>query len=938
MHIDANFFKTLHNLEDKQLLYGIKALAQGERNTVLALAKLYHPESKSCENQGNKETTKSCDEILKKITEANPDLHEASNFIVSIVLGILNMLWLRTSSSELIAAINSKKLLRQPNPTEVPVNSPNNDTSREPSEPNGAYNDPLKNTKPACSNSPLINIVTKRKTAMLANSPMLSPSKPRCRTPQRGSVAPFSPLKTPNNSNRSRRVLFKEPAYDPSRCFKLNDSSLVLPHNQAELITSEEFWNQIHVHVHSEKVWTSLKIPGAGKISREKLIKCIEWRVNMSPLKLIEWCNRMDNCDGWNTEYPNGTIIDFIIGRHDKLDFSNSKTLEELNFEGQFELNGLLPAAVLLGHTDIVKKLIENNADINAGAASPLHLAIECEDEEMTQLLIELGANVNLTCDKGYSAATLIIWFIKNLEITKACLDKVEDINKSDIHGCTLLHHALLADKNQAAQLILNCNAEVGISNDMTSSPLITSITRGNLEAFEWMIEKVADINQQDSIGYTLLHWAAAYGRLEMAEFLLDKGAEINLKDDIDYSPLALATLKNDLEMVKLLLQRDADISSVNVSFSGCLSPLQSIALIDPPVVFEELLNRGAKKLDDWNEAVDLLTNLKLYKPHDYKKYYGMLSNVPLDSIANYAKYQLLSKSVGNSFEIEKILNLIPQNSSVPPKKVELMGAWSIYWIKHMLKALPLFKERFSGILSEDEYKNLKNILEFTYFNYENKDEIVKRIFSAEATLLLTGCLGHAGTMMVWGNYLSLCEMDPETPIQFFQYNSPKKIPQLVPEFLMSKFYTKGIFEKIKYDLFDGIECLHKDKNNILSILEENFPFEQNTGNCSYVSLLGIIWAYLIINALNETSADPHEVITKKTADFSVLCSFMQAYHMERYLGARIIRPTEGKDEKVDTAYKLDEEFIQEAFSMIVNSHDHRINDLFAKLKEYRHH
>ena len=61
------------------------------------------------------------------------------------------------------------------------------------------------------------------------------------------------------------------------------------------------------------------------------------------------------------------------------------------------------------------------------------------------------------------------------------------------------------------------------------------------------MLDKKADPNIQDSIGWTALHYAVNSGFLKTVEVLLDSNASPNLKDAQNITVLDIAFQKKDL-------------------------------------------------------------------------------------------------------------------------------------------------------------------------------------------------------------------------------------------------------------------------------------------------------------------------------------------------------------------------------------------------------
>lgn len=80
------------------------------------------------------------------------------------------------------------------------------------------------------------------------------------------------------------------------------------------------------------------------------------------------------------------------------------------------------------------------------------------------------------------------------------------------------------------------------------------------IEVIETLLELGADINEQDSNGFSGLRWAVIEGRGDVAKFLLEHGADPNLNCPI-FSVATTQDLSDRIGMAKLLLDNGADVN-----------------------------------------------------------------------------------------------------------------------------------------------------------------------------------------------------------------------------------------------------------------------------------------------------------------------------------------------------------------------------------------
>jgi ankyrin repeat protein len=115
---------------------------------------------------------------------------------------------------------------------------------------------------------------------------------------------------------------------------------------------------------------------------------------------------------------------------------------------------------------------------------------------------------------------------------------------------------------------IIHLLSEVGL--DSYDSHLRTSLIwatfYNNLDLLKWLIANGADINHQDNVGYTALHFAGQEKKLESAQLLLDKGASLEIADMHGNTPIwtAIFNSKGDYSLVKLYVSKGANLDIEN--------------------------------------------------------------------------------------------------------------------------------------------------------------------------------------------------------------------------------------------------------------------------------------------------------------------------------------------------------------------------------------
>ena len=249
-------------------------------------------------------------------------------------------------------------------------------------------------------------------------------------------------------------------------------------------------------------------------------------------------------------------------------------------------------------HFELVKYLVENNADINAkdinqitpiasitarnhlsaleyllknGANpnvmdfegdTPLHYAAASGQLRTAQLLIENGASVHIK--NSYERTPLVIAAREsgNLEMVKLLIKYGSDINEKDNGQNTALTLAAWRGHKDIVDYLILMNAEVPITGFKAKDLFEYALSKKLSNLYSTILNKGGQIDSLIIKGHTALHLASKGGAVVIIEDLINKGLCVNVVDTFGMYPIHYAAKYGSLEAIKVLVENGAQINS----------------------------------------------------------------------------------------------------------------------------------------------------------------------------------------------------------------------------------------------------------------------------------------------------------------------------------------------------------------------------------------
>ncbi|KAJ7585110.1 Pfs, NACHT and ankyrin domain protein [Mycena floridula] len=238
-----------------------------------------------------------------------------------------------------------------------------------------------------------------------------------------------------------------------------------------------------------------------------------------------------------------------------------------------------LSHAARRGHIDIVKLLLEKNADPAAAdqyKRTPLSYAARWGHIDIVKLLLEKNAdpaaadeyqgplflekNADPAAADQYQRTPLSYAAEEgHIDIVKLLLEKNADPAAADEYKRTPLSYAARQGHIDIVKLLLEKNADPAAADEYKRTPLSYAARRGHIDIVKLLLEKNADPAAADQYKRTPLSYAARRGHIDIVKLLLEKNADPAAADQYKRTPLSYAARRGHIDIVKLLLEKNAD-------------------------------------------------------------------------------------------------------------------------------------------------------------------------------------------------------------------------------------------------------------------------------------------------------------------------------------------------------------------------------------------
>ena len=255
---------------------------------------------------------------------------------------------------------------------------------------------------------------------------------------------------------------------------------------------------------------------------------------------------------------PNPEIIDYFI--------ENGANLKERDSSG----NDALLWAMVNPNLSVIKHLVDLGADIhtkNKNLNNILTIALKNRASlEIVNYILSLGIDVNEINEEGlppifYAASLNPYPEVLDLLIKKGASLKIEGLSENEI-----LLGALANNTNEKViEYLLNYGFDINLAKPNGITPILDAAQNPNFKIFNMLLEKGANIKQEDSINNNVLHVAALRNENpQFIEFLLNKGFSIEKRNKYGNTAVFAASRNVNIDVIKTLVAKGGNLKGIN--------------------------------------------------------------------------------------------------------------------------------------------------------------------------------------------------------------------------------------------------------------------------------------------------------------------------------------------------------------------------------------
>ena len=253
------------------------------------------------------------------------------------------------------------------------------------------------------------------------------------------------------------------------------------------------------------------------------------------------------------------------------------------------EFGSALGAAATEGYKELAEMLIAKGADVNTGGGmfdgSPLFAALSGRHEDTAEMLIDNGADVNSEMSSWHESPLLTaidyhcsrivemlialgvdcntMWAVSRRgdeQVMQMLINAGADVNVSAQEGLfgSVLQAASFGGHEKVVKMLIDAGAHINAQGGECGSALQAASHGGHEKVVEMLIERGADVNAQGGRYGNALQAASLRGHGKVVKMLLERGANVNAQGGECGDALQAALARGHDKLVAMLIAKGA--------------------------------------------------------------------------------------------------------------------------------------------------------------------------------------------------------------------------------------------------------------------------------------------------------------------------------------------------------------------------------------------
>ncbi|RYO79665.1 hypothetical protein DL766_006102 [Monosporascus sp. MC13-8B] len=184
--------------------------------------------------------------------------------------------------------------------------------------------------------------------------------------------------------------------------------------------------------------------------------------------------------------------------------------------------------------------------------SDPLSFALQFQELELFEILLQLGASPEATYRKGYTPLHLAADRGQR-EYLIEILQRHAELEAPGPGGSTALHFAATYGHIDAVRILLNAGASPHARRDSGSTPFYYAARGGSVPILELLFEAGSDINAETWDGWTPIFEAIIPSHVDAVKWMIQRGAKLDLEIDDGTSVLEIAILRGNKKITRAI-------------------------------------------------------------------------------------------------------------------------------------------------------------------------------------------------------------------------------------------------------------------------------------------------------------------------------------------------------------------------------------------------